>query len=363
MAEQTRIHGLLKLCIETCNAALDSISDDQLKTDDNSDPQQSLTVVHKDLISLLSFIYVSTTKLALVLNPSSPTYPAAVTPINDLAKHISALSHCVRLFSPIEHGATITQEAVNLVTNVVAAVKVLLQTFLETGHSAAREYMMKTGTVHDMIEGVRSSNGLSKDNLSAVRKKWHEDGGPLDDGARELRELIDNAGDASEDYGWKELGLEPDAPFSEQEADRASKIHMILRLTALLHRKVYTDLLKTSPENPPPSHLVLDKLPSLSRALVSAADEVIAASHPPQDPSMLRLDLNVYKGVLKDIEDTVHLFFSKDSVEVLIEGLSLHDGELGKKKKISKLKWFDGCFEQIEKGFRTAEASISESEA
>ncbi|KAF9264693.1 hypothetical protein L218DRAFT_925160 [Marasmius fiardii PR-910] len=353
MAEQTRIQNLLKLNIETCNAALTSISDDNRHS---TDLQPSLAVIHKDFISLLSLIYASTTKLALVLNPSSPTYSAAVIPLNDLSKHISALSHCAKLFSSIEHGATVTREAVDLAKNVVEAVKVLLRTFLER-EQPTNEYLVKTGTVHDIIEVARSSNGLSKDNISAVRKKWKEDSEPLEDGARELKELIENPGDASEDDGWEELGLEPDAPFSDQEADRALKIHLILRLTALLHKKICSHLLNKSWTNS-----VLDKLPSLSRTLVSAADEVIVASHPPQDLSSLRHELKAYEGVIKDIKDIVHQFFSEDAVEVFIGGLSLVDGEQGK-KNISEMKWFNGCFEQIEKAFRTAEASLSEPEA
>ncbi|KAL0581753.1 hypothetical protein V5O48_000335 [Marasmius crinis-equi] len=360
MAERTHSVELLKVCLETCNAALDHISNKNTRAlENNGDPRPSLAVIHKDFISLLSLIYASTTKLALVLKPSSPTYSAAVTPLNDLIKHISALSHCVKLFSPDEDGSVLTQEASDVATGVIEAMKAFLKALSEAGQSG--EYLVRVGTIHDLIETARSSSGLSKDNISAVRKKWIEDTEPLEDGVRELKELIDNAGDDEGDDGWDELGLEPDVPLSEKEADRASKVHLVLRLSALLHKKISSDILGHSPDTNIPSYPVLDQMPSLSRTLLSVADELIAAAHSPQDCSALRDNLCDLEGVLKDVNTLIGQFFPEVSVEEGIGGLSLKDGEPGK-RIVKKKKWFNGCSEQLDKAIRTAEATLSDPE-
>ncbi|KAL0071420.1 hypothetical protein AAF712_001277 [Marasmius tenuissimus] len=363
MAERTHINELLEICVETCNAAVDQISNSSDQSiEKTNDPRPSLAIVHKDLLSLLALTYASTTKIALVLKPSSPTFSAAVTPLNDLIKHISALAHCVTLFDPDEDGATLKQEVTHLVTDVAAALKGLFQTFLEIDRTDGTEYLMKTGTVHQLIEEARSPSGVSNDNVSAVLKKWKEDTEPLEDGVRELKELIDNVGDVDgEDDGWDELGLEPDTPLSESEVDRASKVHLVLRLSALLHKRISSDILARSSDTIIPAHQVLDRMPSLSQSLLSAADELVATSHPPQNPSIMGANLRDIQAVIRSIETAVHQSFPEESVETAIEDLSLKDG--GSAIKISKKKkWFDGCFEQLAKAVGTAQASFSDPE-
>ncbi|KAI3610864.1 hypothetical protein WG66_007027 [Moniliophthora roreri] len=363
---------------ETCNAALQSISDRSLSSDKVDLPP--LAIIHKDFTSLLSLIYSSTTKLALVMNPSSPTYPATVTPLNDLSKHISAVSYCSKLVDPNEHGATISQEIADVASSVTDALNSLVKTFLETEalgeHAGSGDYMVKTGSVHDLIEAARSSNGLSKDNLSAVRKKWTEDTEPLEDGTRELKELIESAGDegfGDEDDGWDELGLGGTEPLSSEEAERASKaslfsegycnIHLILRLVALLHKKVASDLLVRSTDVLTPSHSSLDELPALSRAILSASDEVIAALHPPQDQPVLKHELDAYRQVLQDLKKCVYQFLPEEAVEDQIERLTFKNGSGSRGKKTSKRRWFDSCFEQIFKGLDNGSSVLSDSEA
>ncbi|KAK7054913.1 hypothetical protein VNI00_003376 [Paramarasmius palmivorus] len=228
MAGRAHCIALLKVVSETCNAALESIFKPSSSSANVDLPP--FTVIRKDFISLLSLIYASTTKIALVLNPASPTYAAAATPLNELSKHISALSHCTNLVDPHEYGATLNREITNLASGVIDAVNALVKTFSEIEalgeQGGSGDYMVKTGNVHNLIEIARSSNGLSKDNLAAVRKKWMEDTETLEDGARELKELIENTGDegfGDEGDGWDELGLGNTEPLSAEEIERASK--------------------------------------------------------------------------------------------------------------------------------------------
>jgi hypothetical protein len=239
---------LLSLASQTCSAALASISSDilQSKTDHSSSssrpPSVELPVLRKDLLSLLSLLHASTTKLSLALKPSSPSYTASLAPLKDISDHVSVLSHCINLFDPTTHGATIIREAVFLIKDVIEAIRALLQTFLNieangtdvsTGQ-AGDEYMVRTGAVHDLIDKARVSNGLSKDNFVAARKKWTQDQCSLEDGLREVGEMVEDAESSDrddeeefgDDDGWGEMGLGPGKKMDKDELERTKKVHL-----------------------------------------------------------------------------------------------------------------------------------------
>jgi len=202
-----------------------------------------------DLLSILSLLYQSITKLSLSLKPSSPSYSASIEPLKDISDRLLALSHSVRLFSPQTHGLTFIAEVKSLVVQIIESVRSLAQTFLDvhhhhhqaaSGQTGDDEYLIKTAIVHDLIDKARSSSttdGLSVDNISAVRKLWLRDQASLDDGFNELVEMIDS-NDAEEgdddDDGWDELGLET-KKMSMSEVERAKKTlyHSILQLSWL----------------------------------------------------------------------------------------------------------------------------------
>lgn len=115
------------------------------------------------------------------------------------------------------------QEISSLVLEITRSIKALVQTFLDieandtraSSGQAGDEYMVRTGTVHDLLDKARGPDGLSNDNVAAVRKKWAEDGDLLADVLREVGEMIENAesvDDADEEEleggdEWDELGL------------------------------------------------------------------------------------------------------------------------------------------------------------
>lgn len=190
--------------------------------------------IRTDLLSLLSLVYQSTTKLSLSLNPSEPAYKASISPLNELAQHINALTSCTSLFGSETHGQTLTSEVVNLVSDVLLSVSALVNTFLSIARngpsSAAQgEYLTRTGTVHSLIDRARGPNGLSADNLQAVRKVWVQDRKTLDDAYVELSDMMENDDiDDSfpEDEDLAGLGLGPSEKLTPEEVERAKKVRM-----------------------------------------------------------------------------------------------------------------------------------------
>lgn len=199
---------------------------------------EPLEVLHKDLISLLSLLYAATTKLSLALKPSSPTYNASLSPLKDLADHISALFHCANHFVPDTHGATLVQEVTSLVKDAIDSIRALVQKFLEIESNDSRqssgqagdEYMVRTATVHTVLDRARQ---LSANNLFAVRKRWSEDAASLDDGFREVADMVeeaestddvDDSDDAMLDDGWGEIGIGKSQKMIPEELDRTKKV-------------------------------------------------------------------------------------------------------------------------------------------
>lgn len=223
----------LTLVLETCNAALSSISHHQ-----SGLVPPEVDRLYNDLLSLLSLLDMSTTKLALTLKPSSPTYSASLKPLKDISSHVAALAHCTNLFDPITHGATLIREVVVVVTDVVVSIRSLAETFLalersESARCPNSEYLVKVGAVHETIDKARA---ISKSNRIAVRKKWAEDNAVLDDGLLEVGEMIEaeetdaasENGGASDsimdDNGWDELGLCSGNKMEMQELARTKTV-------------------------------------------------------------------------------------------------------------------------------------------
>lgn len=216
--------------LETCISAKESISSHPRS---HNIEAPSLPALRSDLLALCSFVYGLVTKLSLALKPSSPTYSASLGPLKDISERIAALSHCINMFNDSIHGATLTREMVSVVIDVMTAVQALAATFLEIEESSSRtgdDYLVRAGAVHSLIEMARSSDGLPKDNLTAVRRCWLKDAGTLEDGVREVGEMIENAQNGTneteidDDDGWDELGIEPSQPLTDEELKRTKKV-------------------------------------------------------------------------------------------------------------------------------------------
>lgn len=223
----------LTFASETCRAALASLSKPQQVPPAEHPPE--LHVLRQDFVSLLSVLHSSTTKLALTLKPSSPAYSASLTPLKDISTHTSALVHCTSLFDPAIHGATLIQEIISVLTDVIESIKSLLQTFLslEAEPSSPRktgeEYLVRVGSVHEVIDNARGSDGISIDNIVAVRKKWTAHKASLEDGVREVGEMIEDeeanvSGNYDDNSGWNELGMPSGRKMEKEELERTKKV-------------------------------------------------------------------------------------------------------------------------------------------
>lgn len=345
-------------------------------------------MILKDLDSLLSLIYNSSTKLALALKPSSPTYSASLPVIVDLTKHTSGIAHCMHLLNPDLHGATLIKEVQHDMSAILEALRAVVQTFLNLAArgpsiarsgSAGEEYLVRTGTLHDVITQARGPNGIPKDNISAIRRRWKQDRGALEDSLREVSEMIDGAegiesDDVDGDYvddGWDELGLgDKGAKMDRDELARAKnvqhlfatfklalfkraicQVHSVLRLTTLLHKRIFLDLLSSTPTPPPPS-FALDALLLQSHALLATSDEVVSSLYVPQNPATIRKESLALLDIINGLQLQLRIFFpDTSSLEQQLSGLSIEGDESVStpSKPTADKKWFDICFEQVTK--------------
>ena len=214
----------LTLVVENCKAGLTAIDNgDELALDNY--PSSNFPTLRKDFLSLLSLIHASSTKVALALKPPSPQYKAALTPLKDLSNNVAALIHSIRLMRR-DQSATILKEYTSLVQNVIGAVKSLAQTFLDPTGTATEEYLVRTGTIHDLIDMARKPGGLSMTSRDAVRKRWLQNHESIVDGAEEIQQVCspkDTEGDDFIDDGWEELGIDS-TKLSPSELDRTEKV-------------------------------------------------------------------------------------------------------------------------------------------
>ncbi|KAJ7774823.1 hypothetical protein B0H16DRAFT_1880040 [Mycena metata] len=342
MSDQQRAVVSLALVVETCNAALGSAPPPPTV--------ESIDVLHKDLLSLLSLLYAATTKLSLSLKPSGPTYSASLSPLKDLADRVSALFHCANLFVPDTHGATLVREVHSLVRDVIESIRALAQTFLDIEASGLRqssgqagdEYMVRTATVHSVLDRARA---LSANNLLAVRKRWSEDAASLDDGFHEVADMVEEAQSADDleedpdemfDDGWGEIGFGKGQKMNPEELERTKKVHGILRLAQLLHKRILRDILATTKQ--PPDNSTLDALSSLSHTLLSASDELVSTLYTPQDPTKMETEACSFRKLISDFQASLA---KPDALETQLGALSLGSNNAS--------KWFDTCFVQLYK--------------
>ena len=194
-------------------------------------------------------IYSNTTKLSIALDPSKPTYSAALTPLKDLITHSSTLASNASSFLPNAHGRALTTEVHSTARNVLAALQVLVHTHLsllasppskddavavsrsspKNGNDA---YLAKTGVVHELITQAKAEDrpqGLSRTNLIAVRKRWQEHSEIIADAAATLEnEASPSDGDDDFDDGWddSELGFTMPGKLSPEQVELAKTVRI-----------------------------------------------------------------------------------------------------------------------------------------
>ncbi|KAF7789515.1 hypothetical protein EIP86_000461 [Pleurotus ostreatoroseus] len=339
-----------------------------------------LNVLHKDLLSLFTLIYATTTKVSLALKPPQPAYSACLPQLQDLARKTSALTTCATLFDEAAHGATLVRLVRGAVRNVLGSVAAYAHAFSDitqkdgdnSGNGGSGEdYLVRTGAVHDAIEQARQE--VPKNNVDAVRTLWGRDREMLEDSLNEVTEMLEEEEDEEEDeddFGdededeWDELGLGKKKKMTEVELDRTKSIHPLLRLCVLLHKRIQIDLLQKASKQVAENtkHSPVDALPALSHNLLLATEELVAALYAPQDLPSLRAAVETLvkeaqtfrpalqaaqflssESALDDLPKKMHSLTTADvSAEPKPESAD-------EKKRRETQKWFDTCFDQVDK--------------
>lgn len=362
MSDKQKAIVALTFVSQTCTTALSAV-DDRDRERSHAETYD-LSVISKDLHSLLSLIYNLSTKLSLALSPSSPTYSASLPLLQDLAKHTSGVVYCVSLLNEVQHGATFIKDTKKIVKGILKSLRDLVQTFIElatcdlpsTSRTAGEDYLVRTAALHDLITTAQGSNGIPKDNRSAIRQNWSVDKATLEDGLSEVTRMIEEAerddanrptaeGDDFDD-GWDELGFGTNTSLDKEELARSKSIYPILRLTALLHKRIFLDVLSSTCPVPVPN-VAYDLLLEQSHSLLAATDELVATLYPPQDPDSVYKEVAALMTVIATLRTRLQVFFPvDDGLDVELNQLSIQDTPLSKSRKVNK-KWFDTCFDQI----------------
>jgi hypothetical protein len=221
-------------------------------------PELSLSSLRTDFLSLLSLIYSNTTKLSIALNPSKPTYSAALTPLKDLITHSSTLASNASSFLPDVHGRALTAEVHSMAKSVLTALQELAYAHLSlfadpaskvgavvTSRSSSEDkrdtYLAKTAVVHELITQAKAEDhpGLSRTNLIAVRRRWREHSEIIADAAAVLEieaSPPDSEGDDDDfDDGWDDpdLGLTVPGKQSPEQVELAKTVR--IRRSHFLH--------------------------------------------------------------------------------------------------------------------------------
>ncbi|KAI6150769.1 hypothetical protein BKA82DRAFT_4119523 [Pisolithus tinctorius] len=363
MSDKQKAIVALTFVSQTCSTALTALDE---RDCERSNPETSdQSVICKDLHSLLSLIYNLSTKLSLALNPSSPTYSASLPLLQDLAKHASGVVYCVSLLNEVQYGATFIKDTTNLVKGILESLRDLVQTFIDLAArdlpsisgTTGEEYLVRTAALHDLVTTAQGPNGIPKDNRSAVRQHWSVDKATLEDGLAEVSRMIEEAerDDAShpaeeeedDDDGWDELGLGTNASLNKDELSRAKSVYPILRLTTLLHKRVFLDVI-SSTCTAPVSNVAYDSLLEQSHSLLEASDELVATLYSPQDPDSVCKEVAALMTVVAALRTRLQAFFPvDDGLDAQIKQLSVQDGPSPKSSKSVGKKWFDTCFDQI----------------
>lgn len=194
-------------------------------------------VVLADLDALLALVHHIATKLALALKPGAPSYAAAIPILHELAQHPPALAHCACLLHDHTHGAALTKDVTVRVSDILDALRAVLQTFLNNAArgphlvgsgAAGEEYLVRTAALHDRITDARGPSGIPKDNQTAVYRAWSSDRDTLDDNLQEITRMINDAESDQPpddvDDGWGELEYTTSTSMSKHELARAKNV-------------------------------------------------------------------------------------------------------------------------------------------
>ena len=125
------------------------------------------------------------------------------------------------------------------------------------------------------------------------------------------------------------------------------QVRSILRLTTLLHKRIFLDLLSSTPTIPP-SNIGLDALLLQSHALLAVSDELVSSLYVPQNPASIRKESLALVDIINGLQLQLRIFFpDTSSLEQQFSGLNIDASASTPNKPKADKKWFDICFEQV----------------
>ncbi|KAG8968620.1 hypothetical protein FRC03_006741 [Tulasnella sp. 419] len=344
----------LRKCQLTCQTAHDTASLPVVLEFLSSNPSATvpIAVIRGDFLSLLSLLYSHATNLALSFKPP-PTTAASIKCLNDIGNDVARFSNCATTVTASEHGSTLKKEFSWAVQEIIESIKALAEASPDDSSVEDRKlYLRRAGEVHAAIDKVRRN--LPQDNYEAVQKRWKENSEALDDALGECKEMLEEEGDGNDDDlddGWNDvLGTDSNAQkMSAEERERASKVHSLLRLMILLHKRFLSHHLVKLKQRIPTTegYQIFDKMILLSSELAANMDDLVASLYSPQDIISLQ-------SKTKPIMDIIHKFRiqvirpvdSSDNSNASHQTAEQRENTTDAEKD---RKWFETCFQQIER--------------
>ncbi|WVR08069.1 hypothetical protein IAU60_005115 [Kwoniella sp. DSM 27419] len=236
---------------------------------------------------LLVTLRQATTSLGLAFK-APVSVDAAIQQIDKVSDAIGKLISCVLLAQGI-----LAQEWREGIESIGSEMSRHLQTLQEGG-----DYLPSTGMVWTAID--RLAEGLSKDEMGAVRRRWARDQGVVKDAWDEFKEVLEGAGaadgDDELDDGWDELDLGGEE-LSEAERKRAEAAKPLLALHQILHATIPRFLDQFSDRYTPLLHL--------STAFLDAYDRAVSAMHPEQDEREIDQSLSSLEAISRKLAEMV----------------------------------------------------------
>ena len=112
--------------------------------------------------------------------------------LKDISSQVDSLASCTRYIDGERDGHTLTKEIRWNTEEVIRAMKALLELFVDTfsnDKDTGSNYLAQTGIVHEAIERAKLVPSSERD---AVRKRWEANLSGLDDGVKEVAQMIDD---------------------------------------------------------------------------------------------------------------------------------------------------------------------------
>jgi hypothetical protein len=136
------------------------------------------------------------------------------------------------------------------------------------------------------------------------------------------------------------------------------QVHVILRLSTLLHKRIIKDMLSATAQSSAPltsdTAQHLDTLPPQSSALLAASDDLISTMYAPQNQYKIMAELSSFLDVINQLRSSLVLFYQgpasliEQMAKTNLQGESLKDPK----------KWFDMCFDQVQKAVESFKSTL-----